>query len=365
MKNFNLTFLIVCFLMIFSCGNTDEAIVDVGTGGGGTNTMEDGEVEPNEWLIPSNEVMDGGPGKDGIPSIDDPRFTALEDVDYIQEFELVIGVLADGEAKVYPHDILDWHEIANDVLGIKSYALTYCPLTGTAIAWNRRINNETNTFGVSGKLYNNNLMPYDRKTDSYWSQLTMSCVNGNLVGEKISTFPVIETTWRTMKRLYPNALVLNRDTGYDRDYGTYPYGDYKTNNDRIIFPLSINDKRLPAKERVFGVIESFGSKTYSIESFESPRAIFDTVGGQDLLIIGSKPHNLICCFINNQGLENFEVDFNQLPNLGQDSNGNVLGINGAFTAGPMAGKQLRQVNAFMGYWFAFGAFYEGIELYEE
>ena len=148
----------------------------------GCNKEANPQSASSEWLIPSGEVQDGGPGKDGIPSIDQPQFNTSEAVDFPSENDLIVGMVNDGIAKAYPHPILDWHEIVNDNIGDKAVALTYCPLTGTAIAWNRTINGETTTFGVSGKLYNSNLIPYDRATDSYWSQAKLECVNGEEIG---------------------------------------------------------------------------------------------------------------------------------------------------------------------------------------
>ena len=349
MKRYNSLLALLFSFLILSCGSSQDDTLPAGG-------------SSQEWLIPSNEVMDGGPGKDGIPSIDNPNFTALDEVDFLADDDLVVGVQTGGAARAYPHSILDWHEIVNDDFGAWSYALTYCPLTGTAISWNRNLAGGNTTFGVSGKLYNNNLLPYDRSTDSYWSQLTMSCVNGNLAGTEITTLPIIETTWKTWKKLYPNSQVLNQETGFSRDYDRYPYGDYKTNNTRLIFPLSVNDSRLPSKDRVLGVVESFGNKAYPLDTFEEDSVIFDTIGEQDVIVIGSKEYNLILCFKNDLGLENFEVNFDDLPNLGQDADGNVLDISGQLKFGPLAGEKLEGVNAFMGYWFAFGAFYPGIEL---
>lgn len=353
MKNFWFFILISIGLITFSCGGSDDGIS--GTPGVSTDP---------EWLIPSNEVMDGGPGKDGIPSIDNPQFTRVEDVTYLNENDLVVGIQTSGAARAYPHSIMDWHEIVNDDFAAISFSMTYCPLTGTAIAWDKNLGGVNSDFGVSGKLYNNNLMPYDRATDSYWSQLTMSCVNGSLLGTEINTLPIIETTWATWKKLYPNSSVLNLDTGFSRDYNRYPYGDYITNNDRILFPLSVVDSRLPSKDRVLGVIESFGNKVYPLDLFGTDRGILDVIGGQDVIVVGSKEHNLVVAFSNDIGMTDFQANFDDLPNLGQDSAGNVLDVTGTITAGPLAGQRIEPINGFMGYFFAFGAFYQGIEIFE-
>ena len=318
----------------------------------------------SQWLIPENEVEDGGPGKDGIPAIMNPEFISIDEVDFLSDNDLVIGVILNGEIKAYPHPILDWHEIVNDKVDDINIALTYCPLTGTAIAWNRTFGNSTTTFGVSGKLYNSNLIPYDRETDSYWSQIGLNCVNGELIGSVIETFPVLETSWKTWKKLYPDAEIMSTNTGFSRDYNRYPYGAYRTNNSSLLFPVSPFDDRLLSKERVLGVLNMGANKVYSINKFTEPQVIFDTVGSDKLIIIGSKEDNFIVAFFGDDALNNLTIDLTELPVIAKDADGNELDITGKVVNGPLAGLQLEQPTAFMGYWFSFGAFYPGIEIYE-
>ena len=166
-----------------------------------------------DWAIPSCEVFDGGPGKDGIPSVDEPQFSFTNTIDFLSGEDLVVGVYENGTYKAYPHPILDWHEIVNDNIGGRPLAITYCPLTGTAIGWERAIDGEVTTFGVSGLLYNTNLIPYDRKTDTNWSQIFLKGINGELNERSIETYPVIETSWETWQMLFPNASVMNTNTG--------------------------------------------------------------------------------------------------------------------------------------------------------
>ena len=192
--------MLISSLLIMSCGDT--------------TTSQNQNQTQEQWLIPSDEVFDGGPGKDGIPSIDNGIFIPASTVNYLDDDDLVVIVSEAGNAKVYPHIILDWHEIVNDAFIDKKYSLTYCPLTGTAISWNRVLNGNETTFGVSGKLYNTNLIPYDRETDSYWAQIGLKCVNGELINKKIETFPIIETIWASCQRMYPEAQVLSTETGF-------------------------------------------------------------------------------------------------------------------------------------------------------
>jgi hypothetical protein len=171
-----------CLLMA-ACGVSDDNISLPNTPPGGNNPGSS-----NEWSIPREQVLDGGPGKDGIPSIDQPQFTSASAVGFLDPDDLVLGIKVGEEVRAYPHPILDWHEIVNDQVADRFVAITYCPLTGTGVAWNRELDGAVTTFGVSGLLYNSNMIPYDRESDSNWSQILLESVNGQRLGQSIETF---------------------------------------------------------------------------------------------------------------------------------------------------------------------------------
>jgi len=348
---FYLLLIIASLWMFSSCSSDDNSIPNP--------TPEN----TGDWLIPFSEVFDGGPGKDGIPSVDNPEFTLVENVDFLSDNELIVGAVDNGSIRAYPHMILDWHEIVNDLVGTVNLAITYCPLTGTAIGWDRQVGNTITEFGVSGKLYNTNLIPYDRNTDSYWSQIGLNCVTGELKGTEIKTYPLIETTWGTWKKLFPFSRVQNTNTGFSRSYGSYPYGDYRTNNSRLIFPVSPLDNRLPGKERVLGVFNQDLSKAYSIELFEDLNVIEDEIAGDSILVFGSKEDNIIVAFKDHLGLTNLEYGISENGIIATGSDGTQLRVDGRLIGGPFSGERLEVPVSFIGYWFSFGAFYSDIELY--
>ncbi|HHH49598.1 MAG TPA: DUF3179 domain-containing protein, partial [Saprospiraceae bacterium] len=187
----------VLFLGFLSCSKDSSSSPIDNSGNGNGNPSGNADL----WSIPFEEVRDGGPGKDGIPSVDNPQFTSIENINYLKEDDLIIGYRIGGELRGYPHPILDWHEIVNDSNGTQNTTITYCPLTGTGIAWNREFNGKVTTFGVSGLLYNSNLIPYDRATDSNWSQMLLKGVNGQMINTKVKTSSVFETTWATWKKM--------------------------------------------------------------------------------------------------------------------------------------------------------------------
>lgn len=233
-----------------------------------------GEFEGEEitgtggWLVPLGEVRDGGPGRDGIPAISNPQFVNASDVDFLFDGSLVIGYRDGDEIKAYPHIVMDWHEIVNDQGGGNgNIAIIYCPLTGTGTAWSRNLSRGSVSFGVSGRLYNSNIVPFDRETNSNWSQILNVSINGTYINESPPNFFVMETTWKTWKEMYPNSKVMTTNTGFSRSYGTYPYGNYRSNS-TLIFPVKYRDERLHPKERVLGVIINGEVKVYRFDSFK-------------------------------------------------------------------------------------------------
>src|SRR3990172_4124896 len=161
MKNLAYMILLASILFTYGCDELNSDSTEV----------------PGDWLIPKDQIFDGGPGKDGIPALTNPQFASALSTSYLNNNDLVLIIKIGGEIRIYPHPILDWHEIINDDISGTKFTLTYCPLTGSGIAWNRVINGKETTFGVSGLLYNSNLIPYDRASNSNWSQMKMLSVN--------------------------------------------------------------------------------------------------------------------------------------------------------------------------------------------
>lgn len=319
----------------------------------------------NDWLIPISHIFDGGPGKDGIPALENPPFVEANKATYLHDDDLVLGYVYKGNARAYPHLILNWHEIINDDINELSIAIIYCPLTGTGIGWNREVGDEKTTFGVSGLLYNSNIIPYDRETGSNWSQMLLKSINGSRSGLLSANYNLIETSWKTWKLMYPNTKVVSSNIGYSRNYGSYPYGDYRT-SDFLLFPVNNYDDRLPNKERVLGILLSGRSKAYSIEDFSDTISIISDVVDNELLVItGSKEKNFIVAY--KRELDGTVLSFtpvqNALPVIMKDNEGSRWDVLGNAVSGPRMGKKLKSVTQFMGYWFAWAAFYPEVELY--
>jgi Protein of unknown function (DUF3179) len=202
-------------------------------------------------LVPLAEFQAGGPPKDGIPAIDEPRYTRADDVEFLEDREPVILLTVDGESRAYPLQILTWHEIVNTRLGDTPVAVTFCPLCNTAIVFDRRVDGAELTFGTTGKLRDSDLVMYDRQTESWWQQFSGRALVGELAGTKLRQLSARIVSWAEFKQKHPSALVLNRDTGYARDYGTNPYAGYDDVDSPPYFASrNEDDDRLPPKERV-------------------------------------------------------------------------------------------------------------------
>lgn len=319
-----------------------------------------------DWLIPKKEIYDGGPSKDGIAALTNPLFLSANEASYLTESDLVIGVKIKDEIRAYPHFILDWHEVINDDINGTLFAVTYCPLTGSAVAWGRVVGSETTTFGVSGLLYNSNLIPYDRATNSHWSQMRLQCVNGERKGEFAVIHPIIETNWKTWRTMYPGTKVISHQTGYSRPYGFYPYGDYRTSND-LLFPVSNRDSRLSPKERILSVFIGEKTRAYRINSFvDSINLLNDSLNNVPIVVAGSRRYNFAAALerrLQDGTVLSFSPLQSSLPLLMTDREGTKWDVWGKAVEGPRAGLELKSIRSYISYWFALASFYPHAEIH--
>ncbi len=191
-------------------------------------------------------ALSGGPGKDGIPAIDNPKFESISNFRGSNDIQAI--VLQNGmEVKAYPYNILIWHEIVNDKIGDQKVAVTFCPLCGSALVFDRNLAQGETTFGVSGSLLESNMIMYDRDTESLWQQSTGKALVGDYFETELSYVPFQLLTMGEIKQKFPNALVLSEDTGYSRDYKRNPYSGYEDSNS-LFFDTSSKDTTFSMKE---------------------------------------------------------------------------------------------------------------------
>lgn len=310
--------------------------------------------------IPLDDIKNGGPPPDGIPSIDMPKFVNITQAQFLKDDDLVIGLRLNGETKAYPLFILVWHEIVNDKFGNTPVTVTYCPLCFTTQVFDRTLNGTTVQFGTSGKLYNSNLVMYDRLSGSYWSQALGESIKGSFAGAKLEKIPFDVARWSDWKSLYPDSLVLTTDTGFQRPYGSDPYGDYYTSNE-IIFPVSHTDDRMHPKEKIAGFERLNHFKAYKISDIESSKIINDKIG-EDKILLASFYPDMTRAFdrkINDQVLD-FVYSNGKIVDTKTNSEWNFEGY---AISGTMKGEQLQRLTLNPGFWFEWAAFHPDTEIY--
>lgn len=230
-----------------------------------------------------DEIVKGGPRKDGIPSIDSPKFVSIKEASsYLLDSEPGIALHYEGISKFYPFQIMVWHEIVNDNINGKRVLITYCPLCYSGLAFDPFVDGSRIEFGTSGRLWNSNLVVYDRKTNSLWSQILGKAIVGQMTGVKLKRLPSEQLCFRGFKKAYPNGTVLAKDTGFFRFYGEDPYGDYYTAK-QIYFPINIEDNRLSNKDFVLGIVMNNRAKAYWIEALQKAGHVEDILGNQKIV----------------------------------------------------------------------------------
>ena len=211
-------------------------------------------------LVPEEEILLGGPPRDGIPALEAPRSVAADAADWDDD-EHVVGVALGGEARAYPLAILVWHELVNDALGGRPILVSYCPLCSTAIVFDRRIAGKPRRFGVSGLLYKSDLLLYDRETESLWSQIAATAITGPSRGKRLELVRSRVMSWSRWRARHPETRVLTRETGHARDYGSTPYPDYAASS-QLRFPAPWDPRYHPKMPTVGVRLRSGEARAY-------------------------------------------------------------------------------------------------------
>jgi len=362
---------ILSVIIVIPTINTNPTSITI-TAGGNTNsaaattTTTTTTAEQEKSIVPLDQIVSGGPPPDGIPSIDNPKFISVQEASkFLEDSELVLGLNINGDIRAYPLQILVWHEIVNDEVGSNPIAVSYCPLCFTNQVFNRTIDGqEVVEFGTSGKLYNSNLVMYDRTSKSLWSQAMAEGIVGKYAGTKLERVPFDVAYWKEWKQLYPDSKILSRDTGSNRPYGVDPYGDYYTNSD-VLFPVSNKDNRLGLKEIVVGFENKGQYKAYKLQEIENKKVINDQVNGKPIALFSLHPfmvraYDRIVEYGELTLQFEYDADNNRIidKQTGSEWNFEGMAINGQ-----MKGKQLTRLPYDEGFWFEWIAFHPKTELY--
>ena len=220
--------------------------------------------------IPAKEIRAGGPPKDGIPAITKPKTTAADRAEFLKAEDRILAVAIKNESRAYPVNVLTWHEAVNDELGGMPIAVIYCPLCDSFSVVERRIKDKTLEFGISGLLYNSNVLLYDRTDQALWSQVGLTAVSGPHAGQSLRHLPFEITTFEKWSKANPKGTVMTKETGHARDYSRNPYASY-FQTDRLMFPPAELDRRLPAKMPVIGIRSGSVIRAYTLSEVEKSR----------------------------------------------------------------------------------------------
>lgn len=262
--------------------------------------------------VPLDEILGGGPPKDGIPSIDNPEFVSVKDAgEFLNDKEPGVALSIDGIDRFYPFQILVWHEIVNDTIGEKRVLVTYCPLCLSGIVFDPIVDGEQVEFGTSGKLWQSNLIMYDRKTNSYWSQILGGSILGEQTGNMLDILPSDIMRFGEWKKEFASGAVLSKETGARRFYGQDPYGDYYT-KDGVYFPVRETDSRLKDKDFVLGIVVGDKTKAYYPESIKKLGEITDDFAGKTIIARYDKKLDVVRLFERTAA---GEVRINPFPNF--------------------------------------------------
>jgi len=305
-----------------------ETITIQDSGGESFSTKEIMITDGTKHSVPLDSILGGGPPKDGIPSIDNPKFVSTSDASkFLKDADPGIALILDGATRFYPFQILVWHEIVNDKINGRRVLVTYCPLCLSGIVFDPAVAGERVEFGTSGKLWNSNLVMYDRKTDSLWSQILGEAIVGEMTGTRLEVLPSDQIRFGDWRKLHPNGEVLSRDTGATRFYGQDPYGDYYV-TPGTYFPVGKKDDRLGDKDFVLGIVVNGKAKAYWPEAVKKAGEIEDRF--QDKTIVAR-----------------YEKDIDAVRLFEKKNDGALL-----------------RLNPFGAFWFSWAAAHPDTELYK-
>lgn len=330
--------------------------------------------------VPLDEFVSGGPPKDGIPAIDEPRFVDVAAADsFLGPSEPVAVLERDGDVQAYPIQILVWHEIVNSEIAGEPVAVTYCPLCNSTVAFSREVDGRTLDFGTTGRLRSSDLVMYDRQTESWWQQLTAEAVVGELTGAKLEVIPSQILSWEQLRRAHPDARVISRNTGFDRNYGANPYAGYDEPDSAPFLLDGTPDRRLPPKERVTSVRTGDGAAVvYPFSTVAETAPVDDMIGGVPIVVLfdpevssaldqptvaAGRAVGAAAVFERRAGGRELSFEPGPDPGTARDrETGSIWDITGRATSGPLQGAELRQIPSDDQFWFAIAAFVPDVEI---
>ncbi len=321
----------------------------------------------------AGEIKSGGVPPDGIPPIDDPNYVPAGEAqsamgNLLNDDSVIFGLSYEDKNFAYPQIVMVWHEIVNEEINGQKLSITYCPLTGSAVGYKGKIAGKLSQFGTSGKLLNSNLVMYDRLTgtDSYWPQILGRSVQGAHLGERLSTYPVIWTTWGNWKEKHPDTSVMTADTGYIRSYGNDPYGSYQETGTYYqeggpMYGVMESNDRFSPKKIVTGLKVGDCALAVPKEEFRGGGPVNLELGGKPVVVVYEKALDTVRAFSRRVAGEVKEFARTE-DELVSRPDGTSWNPDGTAVNGELEGEKLEPVTFFDVMWFAWYGFYPGTEV---
>lgn len=337
-------------------------------------SRENWRTDFNNHTVPLEEIVSGGPPKDGIPAIDSPFFVSVSTADeWLSDREPVALIEIGDIARAYPLQILIWHEIVNDQIGETPVTITFCPLCNTTLAFDRRFEGRVLDFGTTGRVRHSDLVMYDRQTETWWQQATGRAIVGELAGGQLKFIGAPVVSWRDVKANFPHAQVLSRQTGFRRSYGQNPYRGYdRIGNSpmRRLFQRVLDD-RLEAMERVVTVSVGSVSAAYPFSFLETNPVVNDELDGERFVVFWTpgtasaldsrdiaQGRDVGSGSVYSRIVDGLELEFAAVGDgrFQDDRTGSEWNSLGKAISGTMRGKRLTPIPHGNHFWFAWAVF---------
>jgi len=326
----------------------------------------------SKYSVSFDDILSGGPPKDGIPPIDAPLFVSVTDADeWLTPVEPVIFVQAGDDARAYPLQIMTWHEIVNDTVGDKPLTVTFCPLCNTAIAFERTVGERVLDFGTTGRLRYSNLIMYDRQTETWWQQATGEAIVGELTGAQLKFYPATIIAWGDFMAQHPDGKVLSRETGFSRNYGVNPYVGYDdVNNPPFLYRGPETPGQLPPVARVLAIELGGEAVAYPYDVLQQLHVLNDRVVGRNVVVFwqpgtasaldsvtlaDGRDVGAATAFISAANGERLTLRYIE-GKFVDDETQSEWNAFGRAINGELAGTQLEPVVAVNHFWFSWAAF---------
>jgi len=248
----------------------------------------------SDSLVPCKHIVHGGPPRDGIPAIAHPRYVSASEAKFLRANDLVLALALGGQARAYPRYILNWHELVNTEIAGQAVLVSYCPLCGTGMAFLAEVRGEKLSFGVSGLLYNSDLLFYDKGSLSLWSQLDRRAISGPYKGTSLEQIGLEVMPWWRWRQQHPETAVLDENQGYARNYRRDPYSGYETSSQLYFKTLRRAPKAYHVKEPVQGIVWQGQAKAYpfaELRKLESD-SVIDEIAGEKIKLHWDGKHEV-------------------------------------------------------------------------